>query len=140
MGEGEVKSQVLTVMGIFEEVTGAVGKLALSPKGWRLAALISITILCAAAYGVQKLVIVVVEADRQAFIDRDANNATAAKAAADKAEFVDLKTTKSINLMSDRTDTLEKEFIELRTEYKTDARWIKQTLQRWDTPPPTPPK
>ncbi len=120
-------------MGIFEEVTGAVGRLALTARGWRIVALVSVTLLCAAAYGVQKLVVVVLEADRQSFIDRDASNASAVKAVDAKIDLSDLRTTKSIKTLSDRSDTLEKEFIELHT----DVRWIRQTMQKWETPPPS---
>jgi hypothetical protein len=127
-------------MGLFEEVNNTVGMLALSKRGWRILALASIAIIVATAFGMERLVVYTVYADRQTFIDRDTSNAAAAKVAIDKANLVDLSTTKAVKLIADRTDTLEKEYIELRTEYQTDARWIRQTMQKWDTPapPPTP--
>ena len=122
-------------MGIFEEVSSTVGKLALTPKGWRLAALISITVLCAAAYGMQKLVIVVLEADRQTFIDRDASNARAVVVVDRKVDEKFAATNAKAEVIVERVDSLEKQFIETHT----DVRWIRQTMQRWDTPPPSPP-
>jgi uncharacterized membrane protein len=138
----ESQSIKMSGMGVFEVVDSTVGKLALTKRGWRLAALISITLLCGAAYGVQKLVVVTVEADRQKFIDRDTNNAAAALAADHKADVVAEKAERDIDSLAARTDILEKKFIEADGKMnviQTDVRWIRKAIEKWDrSETPTP--
>ena len=113
-------------MGIFDEVSNTVGTLALTPKGWRLLALISITILCAAAFGVEKLVVVSIQSDRQAFIDRDDANARAVVVVDRKVDAKFEAIAARDEVVLSRIDSLEKREIESHT----DIKWIRQILEQ----------
>ena len=115
-------------MGILQEVTDTVGVWALTKRGWRMLALCAVCLLVGTAFAVEKLVVYTVYSDRQSFIDRDADNAAAAK-----------QNKEEIELLANRTAVLEKQFIQSTGDMKViqnDVRWIRETLQRWETPQP----